>query len=93
MKLSRLGPLLPLLMMLSACSAKPLVKTETIVLIPPAALLMDCPETLIPASGSNADLLEVAKLLRIDLAECNKSKARLREWVDMAINTNGKGSE
>lgn len=26
-------------------------------------------------------MLEVAKMLRLDLAECNKSKARLREWV------------
>ena len=80
-KLSRLGGLLLLLMMLSACSVKPLTRTETVVLAPPSALLANCPETPIPASGSNADLLETAKLLRIDLAECNRSKARLREWV------------
>jgi hypothetical protein len=51
-------------------------------LVPPAALLADCPETPIPASGSNGDLLETARMLRIDLAECNRSKARLREWVE-----------
>ena len=45
------------------------------------ALLQDCPETKIPTNGSNGDLLEVAKMLRLDLAECNKSKGRLREWV------------
>jgi hypothetical protein len=26
--------------------------------------------------------LEVAKMLRLDLAECNRSKARLREWIE-----------
>jgi hypothetical protein len=26
-------------------------------------------------------LLEVAKMLRFDLAECNQGKARLREWL------------
>ena len=44
--------------------------------------MQDCPETAIPKSGSNGDLLEVAKMLRLDLAECNRSKARLREWVE-----------
>lgn len=81
MKLLRLGLLLLLLTMLSACSARPLVKTETVMLIPPSALLMDCPETPIPESGNNGDLLEVARMLRLDLAECNRSKARLREWA------------
>jgi hypothetical protein len=52
-----------------------------VLLSPPAALLADCPETAIPASGSNGDLLETAKMLRVDLAECNRSKLRLREWV------------
>ena len=89
MKLSRLGPLLLLLMMLSACSARPLVKTEIVVLIPPSALLMDCPETLIPTSGNNGDLLEVARMLRLDLAECNRSKARLREWAASNSGTAG----
>jgi hypothetical protein len=26
-------------------------------------------------------LLEIAKMLGIDVDECNRSKARLREWV------------
>ena len=81
MKRLRLGLLLLLLAVLGGCSVKPIIKTEVVPLVPPAALLANCPETPIPASGSNADLLETAKLLRIDLAECNRSKARLREWV------------
>lgn len=81
MKLSRLGLPALCLLMLGGCSAKPLIRTETVLLSPPAALLADCPETPIPESGSNGDFLEVAKLLRIDLAECNRSKVRLREWI------------
>lgn len=82
MKYYRIG-LLPLLLeVLGGCSVKPLVRTETALLRPPAALLQDCPETAIPESGSNGDLLEVAKMLRLDLAECNRSKARLREWIE-----------
>jgi hypothetical protein len=82
MKRLRLGLLLLPLAVLGGCSAKPLVRTETALLTPPAALLQDCPETAIPESGSNGDLLEVAKMLRLDLAECNRSKARLREWIE-----------
>ena len=81
MRLSTLGLLSLPLLMLGGCSAKPLTRTETILLSPPAALLADCPETQIQESGSNGDFLEVAKMLRIDLAECNRSKARLREWL------------
>lgn len=81
MKLSRLGLPALCLLMLGGCSAKPLFRTETVLLSPPSSLMLDCPETPIPNSGANGDLLEVAKLLRTDLAECNKSKARLREWV------------
>ena len=66
MKRLRLGLLLLPLAVLGGCSAKPLVRTET----------------AIPESGSNGDLLEVAKMLRLDLAECNRSKARLREWIE-----------
>jgi hypothetical protein len=82
MKLSRLGLYLLLLPMLGACSARPLTRTETVLLAPPAALLADCPETPVPVSGNNGDLLELARMLRIDLAECNRSKARLREWAE-----------
>ena len=82
MKRLRLGLLLLLLAVLGGCSVKPLVRTETALLRPPAALLQDCPETAIPESRSNGDLLEVAKMLRLDLAECNRSKARLREWIE-----------
>ena len=35
----------------------------------------------ITTGNRSGDLLEVTKMLRLDLAECNKSKARLREWV------------
>ncbi len=91
MKLSRLGLLLLSLILLGGCSTKPLVRTETVLLVPPASLMQDCPETSIPKSGSNGDLLEVAKMLRLDLAECNKSKARLREWVQ--AESQGKGGE
>ena len=80
-KLSRLGLPLLFLMLVGGCSTKPLVRTETVLLSPPAGLMQDCPETAIPKSGSNGDLLEVAKKLRLDLAECNRSKARLREWI------------
>jgi hypothetical protein len=44
--------------------------------------LADCPETPLLGSGSNGDLLEAARMLRLDLAECNRGKARLREWLD-----------
>ena len=81
MKLSKFGLPLLFLILLGGCSTKPLVRTETVLLVPPASLMQDCPETAIPQSGSNGDMLEVAKMLRLDLAECNKSKARLREWV------------
>ena len=51
--------------------------------------MQDCPETPIPESGANSDLLEVAKLLRTDLAECNRSKARLREWIERERTSRG----
>ena len=82
MRRSRLGIWLLLPLTLGGCSAKPLTRVETAFLAPPAALLADCPETPIPAGGSNGDLLEAARMLRIDLAECNRSKARLREWAE-----------
>ena len=83
-RFSKIGLLLLPLLLLGGCSAKPitLIKTETVLLAPPAALLADCPETPIPASGSNSDLLELAKMLRIDLSECNRKQERLREWVE-----------
>jgi hypothetical protein len=42
-----------------------------------------CPETEIPASGSNADLLDAAISLRLDLAACNRRLTRLREWAEV----------
>ena len=93
MKYLRIGLLPLLLLMLGGCSVKPIIKTEVVPLVPPAALLADCPETVIPESGSNGDFLEVAKMLRIDLDECNRSKARLREWVATEKMTTGKGSD
>jgi hypothetical protein len=44
-------------------------------------LLADCPETPIPEVKTNGELLELARMRSIDLAECNRSKLRLREWV------------
>lgn len=32
-------------------------------------------------NGDNAELLQIAQQLRLDLAECNQGKARLREWI------------
>ena len=84
MKFSMFGLPALCLLMLGGCSMSQrpqLVQSATVLLSPPAALLADCPETPIPASGTNGDLLELAKLLRIDLAECSRSKARLREWT------------
>jgi hypothetical protein len=54
---------------------------EQVLLAPPTALLQECPETPIPASGTNGDLLEMTRMLRIDLAECNQKLSRVREWV------------
>lgn len=53
-----------------------------IVLAPPAVLTEDCPETPRPELVTNGDLLEAARTLRIDMAECNKKNARLREWIE-----------
>ena len=95
MKLLRLGLPLLFLMMLGGCSTRPLTLTKTVpvLLAPPASLMQDCPETEIPQSGSNGDLLEVAKMLRTDLAECNRSKARLREWIEQERTAMGKGHD
>lgn len=90
MKLLKPGLLALLLLMCGGCSATPLIRTEIVLLAPPAALLADCPETPIPADGSNSDLLEVARMLRLDLAECNQSKARMREWVQNELSTRGR---
>lgn len=83
MKVLRLGLPALCLLLFGGCSAKPqiMTRTETVLLSPPAALLANCPETPVPAEGSNGDLLELAQMLRIDLAECNRSKARMREWL------------
>lgn len=79
----RFGLLLPCLLLHGGCSKPPLTQVETLLLIPPAALLADCPQTPVPDQGTNADLLEIARMLRIDLAECNHSKERLRQWIHM----------
>lgn len=82
MTFSKIGLLILCLLMLGGCSAKPTVKTQFSVRLPPAALMQDCPETPIPAEGNNGDLLEVSASLRLDLAECNRQKARLRQWAE-----------
>ena len=52
--------------------------------------MQDCPETVSESEVvNNGDLLELAKMLRLDLAECNKSKERLREWAAGARNATG----
>lgn len=91
MKCSKFGLLALLLLMLGGCSAKPLVRTELVIKLPPEALMQDCPETPIPASGSNGDLLDVAASLRLDLRECNRQNARLRQWAEEHT-TMGKGN-
>lgn len=82
MNRSSLGLLVTCLLMLGGCSGKQLVKTETAYQLPPEALMQDCPETAIPANGNNGDLLEVAASLRLDLQECNRKNARLRQWAE-----------
>jgi hypothetical protein len=84
MKLLNLGLPLLLPLTLGGCSAKTLIRAETVLLSPPTALLANCPETPLSLEGSNGDLLEAARMLRLDLAECNQSKARLREWTEQA---------
>lgn len=74
-----LGLMLPPLLMLGGCSGKP-SRLEVIPVLPPRAQLEPCPETPIPESGSNGDMHEIASLLRLDLAACNKQLAILREW-------------
>ena len=84
MSLSKLGPLALCLLMLGGCSTKGLsvTRTDTVALVPPSALMADCPETSFPEVKTNGDLLELAIARELDLAECNRSKARLREWVE-----------
>lgn len=83
------GLLLLSLLLLGGCSGGTLVKTETVLLQPPAALLASCPETPIPEAGTNGDLLEVAQMQRLDLMECNQKLFRLREWIRMqTVSTN-----
>ncbi len=81
MRCSKFGPLVLCLLMVGGCSTSPLVKTEVIQRMPPEVLMQECPETVIPQSGNNGDLLEVAASLRQDLEECNKKLKRLREWA------------
>ena len=90
MKVLKFGLALLLILLAGGCSTKQ-VQTQTILLVPPAPLLQPCPETNIPAEGTNGALLEVAIALRLGLAECNQSKARLREWVDAQLKTEKAG--
>ncbi len=74
-----------LMIFLSGCSQKPLVKTEAYKLEPPSALLQPCHETAAPDGQiTNRQLLEYAVSLRFDLRECQESKRLLREWVQDA---------
>ena len=79
MKNTALGLLALPLLMLGACSVKP-SRLEVVPLLPPLVHLEPCPETPIPESGTNGDLLQVAAMLRLDLAHCNAQLTILREW-------------
>ena len=90
MRRLRLGLYLLFLLMLSGCFGSQLTQAETVLVFPPSPLMQDCPETVSESEVvNNGDLLELAKMLRLDLAECNKSKERLREWAAGAKNATG----
>lgn len=91
MKLLRLGFLTLPLLMLSGCGGKPLVRTEAVYIMPPAALMQDCPAAEIPAGGNNGDIWETGIAASQALVECNQQLARLREWVQAEIDNARKG--
>ena len=80
MRHMRLGTLLLSLLTLNGCSTKNLsvTRTDTVVLVPPTALMADCQATPLPKTKTNGDLLERAVTRELDLAECNRKLSRLR---------------
>ena len=87
MKCLKFGLILLCLLVLGACSNKPLTSREVVIIAPPEALLKNCSETPIPNNGLNGDLLDLAVSQSSDLAECNRKNARLRQWVEQQKST------
>ena len=78
---------------LTSCSEKPLVKTETSLLMPPQALLQDCPQTPVPEFKNNGELFDYLLYVSLDLKECSQSKAKLREWYERMNSSQGGETE
>ena len=70
--------------MLSGCSTpQTVIEYQAVKLAPPSVLLTDCQAPDRPQNpATNGDLLQYAIKLKVALDECNKSKARLREFYD-----------
>ena len=64
-------------MFLPACGSDQ-VKLQYV--IPPAELMADCPERVVPLR-TNGDIVLYAQSLKGDLASCNADKAALRTWA------------
>lgn len=64
-------------MALPGCSSKPQIPVRE---LPPAVLLLDCPEVA-EKYKTNGDLAWTVLEYRKALASCNQDKRSLREWA------------
>lgn len=62
---------------------------ETVILLPPAEYLADCPLPELPHDARNRDLARGYQDAVASLIECNIDKAALREWVDSLSGSRG----
>ena len=71
--------IVPCLILSAGCSSKPVVRTETVYIRPPAELLAPCER---PAwqGRTYRDLVEHAIRLREALEACDDQVAAIREW-------------
>lgn len=73
----------PFLLTLTACSARPVIKTEVVRVTPPEPLLQPC-ERPTWEGRTYRDLVEHALRLRGALADCADRVDALREWAEGA---------
>ena len=75
----KFGLILLSLILLSACSTKPVIVTEYRKVVTPEALLLDCRKP-IPNIKTNRDLAELALEALDSIDACNQQLKAAREW-------------